>query len=46
MEVMADCEICKNHTNVIEVIRDKNGEQRVIFICDECIDWLKELISE
>ena len=38
-----DCRICGEYKKVHECAREVDGYQRLVFICDSCLKWIKEL---
>lgn len=45
-KVIANCCICGQHKEVHELIRDKEGQQKIVLLCDSCIKWMEEVVNE
>jgi hypothetical protein len=46
VKIIGDCNICGEHKEVYEILREENGKQRIVLICDDCINWMEELVNE
>ena len=46
MKIIGDCCICGKHKDVYETLRVEDGMQRVIHICNDCINWMEEVVNE
>lgn len=45
-KITADCIYCREHKEVVEFIKNTNGKQRVVHICNDCINWMAEVIND
>lgn len=44
--VIVDCTMCGKHKNVVEFVKNINGKQQVIHVCNECANWMADIINE